>query len=133
MSYYTDLARELRKRKCTETQVVDALETVKEGAVASGREPEEEFGTPAIYALQYEGPRSASPGQRLLVPFGIAGLLCVLIYAIWPGWFSIEVPVLRQFAGVIALAVLVLLGAVIGSIIDNRLPSGFTPPAQGAE
>jgi hypothetical protein len=130
MSYYNDLACELRMRKCTEKQVAEVLETVKEGVTASDSSPEHEFGTAKEYAAQYEGSRKAAPGQRALMPFGMLGILCVVAYAIWPGKFSIEIPFVQQFAGMIALIILLAVGSIVGSIVENRLPAGFSPPVE---
>lgn len=125
MSYYNDLSYELRRRGCTENTVAEVLHTVDDAASA-GNSPQEEFGTPKEYAAQYEGPRKSTPGQRALGVFGFIGVVCVAIYAVWPQWFNISSPVLEQFAGILALVILVVIGALVGAFVDNRLPSGFT-------
>lgn len=53
------------------------------------------------------------------------GIICVAIYAIWPQWFGIITPVLEQFAGMIALLILVIIGVVVGAAIDHRLPREY--------
>lgn len=126
MSYYNDLSYELRRRGCEEDSVAEVLHTVDDAVTSSGKSPEEEFGTAKEYAAQYEGPRKSTPGQRALGLFGFIGVVCVAIYAIWPQWFNISTPVLEQFAGIFALVVLVVIGALVGAFVDNRLPSGFT-------
>ena len=123
MSYYHDLAFQLRRRKCTERQVLDVLRAVEEAA--AGGDPREACGDAEEYATRYEGPRRASPGQRALAPFGVAGLLCVLLHAIWPERFSIDVPVLRQLTGMIAMLLLLAIGSVVAGVVDHRLPRGF--------
>jgi hypothetical protein len=123
MSYYHDLAFHLRRRKCTEQQVLDVLRTAEKAA--EGGDPREACGDAEDDAAQHEGPRRASPGQRALAPFGVAGLLCVLLHAIWPGWFSIDVPVLRQLTGMIALLLLLAIGSIVAAAVDHRLPRGF--------
>lgn len=125
MSYHNDLAYQLRRRGCTESAVADVLYTVDEAVSSSGRPAEEECGSPAQYAEQFDGPQKTTPGRRVLNVCGALGLLCVAVYAIWPQWFGITTPVLEQFAGIIALAVFLVAGVLIGTVIDHRLPAAY--------
>ena len=64
----------------------------------------------------------------MLNVFGFAGVCCVVVYAIWPGLFDFTNPVLSNFAGMIALLVLLVIGAFAAGVIDTRLPKGFEAP-----
>lgn len=125
MSDCNDLAQNLRKRGCEEEQVLEVLEDVRRTAEASRRAPEDEFGPPDDHASQHTGPRTRSPGSTTLNVFGAIGLVCVVVYAVWPQLFGFTNPVLEQFAGMIAMLVLLISGAFTASFIDTRLPRGF--------
>ncbi|MGP4998893.1 hypothetical protein ACTXJM_14420 [Corynebacterium variabile] len=125
MSYHHDLAHQLRRRGCTEDAVADVLHTVDEAVTATGTSPVEEFGSPEDYAAQFSGPRKRTPGQKALGVFGLFGVACMVIYGIWPQWFGITTPVLEQFAGLIALLVLLAIGCIPGAYLDNRLPRAY--------
>lgn len=126
MSYYNDLAQSLRKGGCEEEQVLTVLDHVRETVAATGRVPEDEFGTPDDFASQHSGPRTRSPGSTTLNVFGALGLLCVVVYAVWPQLFNFTNPVLEQFAGIIALLVLLIIGAFAAGFVDTRLPRGVS-------
>lgn len=126
MSYYNDLAQSLRKRGCEEEQVLEVLEDVRGTAEASRRAPEDEFGSPDDRASQHSGPRTRSPGSTTLNVFGAIGLVCVVVYAVWPELFGFTNPVLEQFAGVLALLVMLIIGAFAAGFIDAWLPRGFS-------
>ncbi|CAM5307456.1 hypothetical protein [Corynebacterium variabile] len=125
MSYHHDLAHQLRRRGCTEDAVADVLHTVDEAVAATGTSPVEEFGSPEDYAAQFFGPRKRTPGQKALGVFGLIGVACMAIYGICPQWFGITAPVLEQFAGLIALLVLLAIGCIPGTYLDNRLPRAY--------
>lgn len=125
MSYYSELAQNLRQRGCEEDQVYAVLHEVRDTADAAGSRPEAAFGTPEEKASEYSGRRRRSPGRTVLNVFGLIGVCCVAIYAIWPGLFDFTNPVLRQFGGMIALLVLLIIGAFVAGFIDTRLPKGF--------
>lgn len=131
MSYYTDLTQDLRKRGCDDDQIRTVLETVRDTSAAEGTSPEVEFGAPEDLASRYEGPRKRSPGAKVLNGFGLVGLLCVIVYAIRPELFGFTVPVLKQFAGMIAMLILLIIGAFVAGFVDTRLPRGFSP--EGAD
>lgn len=125
MSYYSELAQKLRKRGCEEDQVLTVLHEVKDRAEAGGTTPDAEFGTPEEKAAKHSGKRARSTGQATLNVFGFVGVCCVVVYAIWPGLFDFTNPVLSNFAGMIALLVLLVIGAFAAGVIDTRLPKGF--------
>lgn len=126
MSYCNDLAQSLRRRGCEEEQILEVLEDVRGAAEASSRTPEDEFGSPDDLAGLHSGPRTRSPGSTTLNVFGAIGLLCVVVYAVWPQLFGFTNPVLEQFAGMIAMLVLLIFGAFAAGFIDTRLPRGFS-------
>lgn len=64
---------------------------------------------------------------------GFVGVCCVVVYAIWPGLFNFTNPVLSNFAGMIALLVLLVIGAFVGGFIDTRLPKGFEAPRSAVD
>ena len=82
MSYYSELAQNLRRRGCEEGQVLAVLNEVKDTAEASGTTPEAEFGTPEVAAAKHSGKRARSTGQATLNGFGVVGMCCVVVYAI---------------------------------------------------
>lgn len=125
MSYYQDLAQKLCRRGCEEDQVLAVLTEVRETTTAAGTSPESEFGTPEEKAAGYSGERKRSPGRFTLNIFGLLGLCCVAVYAIWPEIFGFTAPVLREFAGMIAMLVLLIIGAFAAGFVDTRLPKGF--------
>ncbi|MGP5621929.1 hypothetical protein ACTXPP_06220 [Candidatus Corynebacterium faecigallinarum] len=125
MSYHHDLAYELRRRGCGEDKVVEVLHTVDDAVSSTGGTAEQELGSPEDYAAQFDGPHKRTPGQKALNVFGLLGVICVAIYAVWPQWFGITTPVLEQFAGMIALLILVVIGVIVGAVIDHRLPQTY--------
>lgn len=133
MSYYSELAQNLRKRGCEEDQVLTVLHEVKDRAEAAGTTPDAEFGTPEEEASKHSGKRARSTGQATLNVFGFVGVCCVVVYAIWPGLFDFTDPVLSNFAGMIALLVLLVIGAFVAGFIDSRLPKGFEAPRSEAD
>lgn len=130
MSYYNDLAHELRRRGCEENTVAEVLHTVDDAASA-GNSPQEEFGTAKEYAAQYEGPRKSTPGQRALGVFGTIGIVLVALNAIWPNVIGNDFPFFPLFL----IIPCVFAGVVVGAFVDNRLPSGFasTQPKNPAQ
>lgn len=126
MSYYNDLAQGLRKGGCQEEQVLTVLNHVRDTVASTGQAPEKEFGAPDDFASHHNGPRTRSPGSTTLNVFGALGLLCVVVYAVWPQLFGFTNPVLEQFAGIIALLVLLIIGAFAAAFVDTRLPRGFS-------
>ncbi|MCS4592814.1 hypothetical protein KTJ89_07440 [Brevibacterium sediminis] len=133
MSYYSELAQNLRRRGCEEDQVLTVLDEVKETTRKAGTTPEAEFGTPEEEASKHSGKRARSAGQATLNVFGFVGVCCVVVYAIWPGLFDFTNPVLSNFAGMIALLVLLVIGAFVAGFIDSRLPKGFEAPRSEAD
>ncbi|UZD61984.1 hypothetical protein [Brevibacterium sp. JSBI002] len=133
MSYYSELAQNLRKRGCEEDQVLTVLDEVKDTAETAGTTPEAEFGTPEEAAANHSGKRARSTGQATLNGFGVVGMCCVVVYALWPGLFDFMNPVLSNFAGMIALLVLLVIGAFVAGFIDTRLPKGFETPRSAAD
>ncbi|MFE1082334.1 hypothetical protein [Brevibacterium sediminis] len=133
MSYYSELAQNLRRRGCEEDQVLTVLDEVKETTRKAGTTPEAEFGTPEEEASKHSGKRARSTGQATLNVFGFVGVCCVVVYAIWPGLFDFTNPVLSNFAGMIALLVLLVIGAFVAGFIDSRLPKGFESPQSEAD
>lgn len=125
MSYYSELAQSLRRRGCEEDKVLAVLREVRDTAEAAGTNPEAEFGPPAEKASEYSGRRRRSPGGTALNVFGLIGVCCVAVYAIWPGLFDFTNPVLRHFGGIIALLILLIIGAFVAGFIDTRVPKGF--------
>lgn len=132
MSYFSELAQNLRRRGCEEDQVLTVLNEVKDTTQKAGTTPEAEFGTPEEKASKHSGKRARSTGQATLNVFGFAGFCCVVVYAIRPGLFDFTNPVLSNFAGMIALLVLLIIGAFLAGFIDTRLPRGFEAPGSGA-
>lgn len=132
MSFHHDLAYQLRRRGCTEDAVTDVLYTVDEAVADTGTSPVEEFGSPEEYAAQFSGQRKCTPGQKALGVFGLLGVASMTIYTIWPQWFGITTPVLEQFAGLIALLVLLAIGCIPGAYLDNRLPRAYKQQRQDA-
>ncbi|WP_166821406.1 hypothetical protein [Brevibacterium limosum] len=128
MSYFSELAQNLRRRGCEEDQVLTFLCEVKDSTQKAGTTPEAEFGTPEEKASKHSGKRARSTGQATLNVFGFAGVCCVVVYAIWPGLFDFTNPVLSNFGGIIALIVLLIIGAFVAGFIDTRLPKGFEAP-----
>lgn len=133
MSYYSELAQNLRRRGCEEDQVLTVLDEVKETTRKAGTTPEAEFGTPEEEASKHSGKRARSAGQATLNVFGFVGVCCVVVYAIWPGLFDFTNPVLSNFAGMIALLVLLVIGAFVAGFIDTRLPRGFEAPRSAVD
>lgn len=126
MSYYQELALDLRHRGCEEAQVLAVLEEVKETSETADITPEAAFGKPEAVAEGHSGERTRLPGRSVLNVFGLLGMCCVAIYAIWPEFFGFTNIVLKQFAGMIALLVLLAIGSVVASIVDSRLPREFS-------
>lgn len=133
MSYYSELAQNLRRRGCEEDQVLTVLDEVKETTRKAGTTPEAEFGTPEEEASKHSGKRARSAGQATLNVFGFVGVCCVVVYAIWPGLFDFTNPVLSNFADMIALLVLLVIGAFVAGFIDTRLPRGFEAPRSAVD
>lgn len=125
MSYYSELAQSLRRRGCEEDQVLTVLRAVRDTAKTAGTTPEAEFGTPEEQAAKFRGKRARSRGQATLNVFGFVGVCCVVVYAIWPGLFDFTSPVLRNFGGMIALLILLIIGAFVAGFIDTRVPKEF--------
>jgi len=128
MSYFSELAQNLRRRGCEEDQVLAVLCEVKDSTQKADTTPEAEFGPPEEKASKHSGKRARSKGQTTLNVFGFAGVCCVVVYAIWPGLFDFTNPVMSSFGGIIALIVLLIIGAFVAGIIDSRLPRGFEAP-----
>ncbi|GAA1224665.1 hypothetical protein [Rhodoglobus aureus] len=122
MSYYTDLAFNLRARKCSEKQVREVLETISESVAAGGGHPENEFGLPKEYAAQYEGTRKASPGQRALTVFGLLGLVQILFQRLFLDVEFFPWGLVFAMAGFVAILVI---GVFVATFLDHRLPHGF--------
>jgi hypothetical protein len=118
MSYYSDLAQNLRKRGCEEDQVLTVLHEVKDTAEAAGTRPEAEFGKPEDKASEYSGRRTRSRGRTVLNVFGFVGVCCVALHAIWPGQFGFMNPA-------ITLLTLLIIGALVAGFIDTRVPKEF--------
>lgn len=125
MSCCNDLTQSLRKRGCEEAQVLDVLEHVRETAETTRLEPDQEFGSPDVCASHYTGPRRRSPGPTTLNVFGALGLICVAVYAVRSDLFGFTTPVIKQFAGMIAMLVLLILGDFAAAFVDTRLPRQF--------
>jgi len=125
MSYYSELAQNLRRRGCEEDQVLTVLDEVKETTRKAGTTPEAEFGTPKQKASEYTGLRHRSRGGTTLNVFGFIGVCCVAVFAIWPGLFDFTNPVFREIGGIIALIVLLIIGAFVAGFIDTRVPKEF--------
>ncbi|UVI35756.1 hypothetical protein [Brevibacterium spongiae] len=125
MSYYSELAQNLRRRGCEEDQVLAVLHEVRDTTETAGTTPEAKFGTPEEQAAKFSGKRARSGGQTTLNVFGFLGVCCVVVYAIWPGVFDFTNPVLRNFGGMIALLILLIIGAFVAGFIDTRVPKEF--------
>lgn len=125
MGYYSELAQNLRRRGCEEDQVLTVLHEVRDTTKEAGTTPEAEFGTPEEQAAKFSGKRARSRGQATLNLFGFAGICCVVVYAVWPGLFDFTNPVLRNFGGLIALLILLIVGAFVAGFIDTRVPKEF--------
>lgn len=128
MGYYSELAQNLRRRGCEEDQVLTVLHEVRDTTKEAGTTPEAEFGTPEEQAAKFRGKRARSQGQATLNLFGFAGICCVVVYAVWPGLFDFTNPVLRNFGGMIALLILLILlifGAFVAGFVDTRVPKEF--------
>lgn len=122
MTYYSDLAHQLRRRGCEEDTVAEVLQTVDDAVVSSGASPEEEFGSPKDYAAQYEGPQKSTPGLKALSVFGVIGIFTMVILAIWPDLLGFNFP----FYELIVLFIILVPEIVLGAYLDLRLPTGFT-------
>lgn len=133
MNYHNDLTYQLRRRGCTEDKVTEILHTVDDAVSSTGQSPEAELGIPETYAAQFDGPRKTTRGRKVLSVCGLLGLVCVAIYAIWPQLFNFTNPIMEQFAGMIALLILVMVGVTIGSVIDYRLPAAYTEQRESAQ
>lgn len=125
--YYNDLSYELRKNGCTDEQVTDALGTVLESTTATGRDPQQEFGTPEDYAAQYHGPRKRSPGSTVLNVFGASGLAVFMFFVVFPDLFPWEFSsrFMQVFGTIILFALWVIVGAFVAGIVDHRPPKAF--------
>lgn len=72
-----------------------------------------------------EGPtapdrREPTAGQRALTICGTLGLVWIAVFAIWGDRFGLAHPVLRQFGGVLGMLALVIVGVLIGALLDGR-------------
>lgn len=120
--YWAELAQALRANGNSEAAVLRIMCQLRDEAQCSGV-PVDARGSARVVASTYWG-GAVSPGRKALNVSGAVGLLCVL------GWIVVREhvhlgPVVDAFGGVMALVVVVLVGAFIGSSLDHRLPRGF--------
>ncbi|MFB2586508.1 hypothetical protein [Herbiconiux liukaitaii] len=124
MTYYAALAKALRNRNCTETQVREALEDVHETTTLSGSTPESEFGPARHYAENFTGTRKGAPVQvlRRLTPFiAIAGVILLRIF-VFP---DIEFIPWGLLLGAGVFIALFAISEAIATLVNRRLPEGF--------
>jgi hypothetical protein len=112
------LAFHLRTRHLPEARIAEILTEVRDLAHQSGGPAEAEFGDPAELAESYpKHKRTTSLGGRIGGPLMLAPLL-FLAYRLLT---DAEVGVLHVTGTLLVMA----LGAVIGMLIDRRLPADF--------
>lgn len=125
MGYYSELGQNLRRRGCEEDQVLTVLHEVRDTTKEVGQTPEAEFGTPEEQTAKFSGKRARSRGQATLNLFGFAGICYMVFCAVWPELFDFTNPVVRNFGGMIALLILLIVGAVVAGFLDTRVPKEF--------
>lgn len=124
MSYEHDLAFQLRLQGLPEADIAEALDDVRAHTAASGRAPEEEFGTPTEYAAAFPvAEKHTSPGRKVVTMGSILGIIyAVGALAVKP-LFGID---MRDVTGGVlfwpALA-LIVGGIVVGFFVDYLRPA----------
>ena len=124
VTYYADLAAELRERRCTEQETLDALRGVREAAEASDTTPAAEFGEPAEYAANFAGTRRFTQTQvvRALALVASIVILVVLRVTVLRGVDLMPWGVMQSVAVFVAIGAV---GELIARRMRRRIPSGF--------
>jgi hypothetical protein len=119
VNYYRALAFHLRTRNLPEERIAEILTEVQDVANQSGQPAEAEFGRPSELAESYPKlARTTSLGGWVGGPLMLAAL-CVLLYRLKTG---ADIGPLEVTGALVAMA----LAAVLGMLIDCRLPAAFT-------
>lgn len=126
MSYYTDLAFELRLRGLSEDRVRATLEEVASHAEAAATDPKTEFGEPQLYAEQFEKKRSRTLGVKIVTVGVVIGVVVAALQLVIEASFGVD----ARF-GPVALflclaVVIVAISLGVGFVTDRRLPRGFS-------
>ena len=130
MSYYNDLAFQLRCRRVPEAQIVEALREVRDLCEQSGQEPREQFGAASAYAEQFPEGTVRTRATRLAIvvlTVGCAVMAYLLLQRLWSDASPRVGPV-----PLILVLLPVQFSAIVAAIVaDHRLPGGFraTEPA----
>jgi hypothetical protein len=129
-TYYRRLAIQLRGRNLPEAEVLAALEEVQQYVLATGEDPELDFGPPARYAERWARRTGKTPGAKVV----LWGVIAAISYLIVVGILTIvevELHPVTMTMVPLPLAVFVLsvvgLAVIAGIAADRfrRLPAGF--------
>ena len=124
MSYYHDLAFQLRLRRLPEAQIVEILYEVQDLCEQAEQEPKEQFGPAAAYAGQVpKGTTMSSVNKaaNVVLLVTVAAMAANLVLALLSG-SSLRVGPVPVYFVLLAVQVVVIVGAIVA---DHRLPGAF--------
>ncbi|WP_018218099.1 hypothetical protein [Salinispora vitiensis] len=124
MSYYANLAFQLRLRRLPEPQIAEILREVRRRSDDSGQEPAHQFGSPGAYAAQFpKGKIRSLPTRTAIATIGLAAAVTAVDMGM-----NLFANSRLQLGGVRVIFVLLAVEAmvVIAAIAaDHRLPRSF--------
>ena len=124
VTYYADLAAELRERRCTEAETLDALRSVKEASEAGATTPTTEFGEPADYAASFSGSRRFTVTQ-LVRAGAFAASIVILVALRLTVLRDVELLPWGVLQGIVVFVTIGLVGDIVARRLRRRMPSGF--------
>lgn len=122
MSYYHDLAFELRMRGQSEERVEEILREVEDFVRSAGGAPEDEFGSAADFATRYAKRRRVTAGHWIFMP---AIFAAIVLYIASLLLFDSGGPAVRPWVMGISLVVLVAAATAVATMVNRRLPRSF--------
>ncbi|MFD0485400.1 hypothetical protein ACFQ46_22640 [Kineococcus sp. GCM10028916] len=126
MTYYRQLARDLRRRRLSEPRIIQVLLEVQDLSTGTGRTPRDEFGPPQNYAAGFEEGRTRRPLPWLVSWFA---LMLALGFTHLSGarLRGGEAVLLPWWAVLVVATVVLAAGAAGRRLLEQRLPRGFVP------
>lgn len=122
MSYYRDLAFELRMHGQSEERVAEILREVEEFVHSSGGTPEDEFGSAADFAKRYAKRKRMTAGHWI---FATAIVVTIVLYCTNLVLFDTGGPAVRPWMMGLGLLVLVAAATAVATMVNRRLPRSF--------
>lgn len=124
MSYYNDLAFQLRLRQVPEPQIAETLREVRNLSEESGQDPQEQFGPASTYAEQFPKGEKRSRAMRIAIAI-LAATIAIegfdLAQAVATDRALYVGPV-RVFLIMLGIQIVTIVAAIVA---NHRLPEGF--------